>query len=53
MIFITHNVRHAPAVGDRFTVLDRGQTLECRTRDNISLDELQDLMSGSRLPATV
>jgi simple sugar transport system ATP-binding protein len=45
-------VRHALAVGDRFTVLDRGRTLECRTRDNIGLDELQELMSGGRLPAT-
>ena len=52
VIFITHNVRHALAVGDRFTVLDRGRTLECRTRDDIGLDELQDLMSGGRLPAT-
>jgi simple sugar transport system ATP-binding protein len=52
VIFITHNVRHALAVGDRFTVLDRGRTLECRTRDNIGLDQLQELMSGGRLPAT-
>ena len=27
LIFITHNVRHAYAVGDRFTVLNRGKTL--------------------------
>ena len=27
VIFITHNVRHAYAVGDRFTVLNRGKTL--------------------------
>jgi len=27
VVFITHNVRHALAVGDRFTVLNRGQTL--------------------------
>ena len=25
VVFITHNVRHALAVGDRFTVLNRGQ----------------------------
>lgn len=46
VIFITHNVRHALAVGDRFTVLDRGRTLESRARGEIGLDELQDLMSG-------
>ncbi|TIL65676.1 ATP-binding cassette domain-containing protein [Mesorhizobium sp.] len=26
VVFITHNVRHAMAVGDRFTVLNRGKT---------------------------
>lgn len=49
VIFITHNVRHALAVGDRFTVLKRGRTLGCRTRDEIDADELQHLMSGSEL----
>lgn len=46
VIFITHNVRHALTVGDRFTVLNRGRTLESRARGDIGLDELQDLMSG-------
>jgi simple sugar transport system ATP-binding protein len=46
VIFITHNVRHALAVGDRFTVLDRGRTLDCRTRSGVSADQLQTLMSG-------
>ncbi len=45
VIFITHNVRHALAVGDRFSVLNRGRTLESRTRGDIDLYELQDLMS--------
>lgn len=27
VVFITHNVRHAMAVGDRYTVLNRGKTL--------------------------
>ncbi len=30
VVFITHNVRHALAVGDRFTVLNRGQHTEQR-----------------------
>ena len=51
IIFITHNVRHALAVGDRYTVLSRGRTLECRSRENIGLDELQNLMSGAAMPA--
>lgn len=46
IIFITHNVSHALAVGDRFTVLNRGRTLECRSRETIGFDELQKLMSG-------
>jgi simple sugar transport system ATP-binding protein len=46
VLFITHNVRHALTVGDRFTVLSRGRTLKSRSRGNIGLDELQDLMSG-------
>jgi simple sugar transport system ATP-binding protein len=46
VIFITHNVRHAYAVGDRFTILNRGQTLGNFAKDEISMDELQTLMAG-------
>ncbi len=48
VIFITHNVRHAYAVGDRFTVLNRGQTLGTYTKDEVSMDELQNLMAGGK-----
>ena len=48
VIFISHNVRHALAVGDRFTVLNRGQTLGTATKDNITMDELQELMAGGQ-----
>jgi simple sugar transport system ATP-binding protein len=51
IIFITHNVSHALAVGDRFTVLNRGRTLEQRSRETISFDELQKLMSGVGITA--
>lgn len=51
VIFITHNVRHAMAVGDRFTVLNRGRTLDCRSKGEIDLNELQDLMSGGAISA--
>ena len=47
VVFITHNVRHALQVGDRFTVLNRGQTLDCRAKGEVTADELQALMSGS------
>lgn len=48
VVFITHNVRHALAVGDRFTVLNRGQTLGTAKRGEISAEELQDLMAGGQ-----
>lgn len=48
VIFITHNVRHAYAVGDRFTVLNRGKTLGTYTKSDIAMDELQNLMAGGK-----
>ncbi len=48
VVFISHNVRHALAVGDRFTVLNRGQTLGTAKRGEISPEELQDLMAGGQ-----
>ncbi|MCI1001623.1 MULTISPECIES: ATP-binding cassette domain-containing protein [Brucella] len=48
VIFITHNVRHAHAVGDKFTVLNRGVTLGTRTKSEVDMDELQSLMAGGQ-----
>ncbi|OAN78606.1 ABC transporter ATP-binding protein [Sulfitobacter sp. EhC04] len=48
VVFISHNVRHALAVGDRFTVLNRGKTLGTARRGEISPEELQDLMAGGQ-----
>ncbi|MBX2854692.1 MAG: ATP-binding cassette domain-containing protein [Rhodobacteraceae bacterium] len=48
VVFISHNVRHAMAVGDRFTVLNRGKTLGTATRGEISAEELQNLMAGGQ-----
>ena len=48
VVFITHNVRHALAVGDRFTVLNRGKTLGTAKRGEISPEELQDMMAGGQ-----
>ncbi len=48
VVFITHNVRHAMAVGDRFTVLNRGKTLGTADRGDIKAEELQDLMAGGK-----
>ncbi len=46
VVFITHNVRHAMAVGDRFTVLNRGKTFGTAERGEITPEELQDMMAG-------
>ncbi|PDT35556.1 MULTISPECIES: ATP-binding cassette domain-containing protein [Sinorhizobium] len=48
VIFITHNVRHAYAVGNRFTVLNRGKTLGTHAKNEIGIDELQNLMAGGK-----
>ncbi len=48
IVFITHNVRHALAVGDRFTVLNRGKTLGTALKGEITPEELQDLMAGGQ-----
>lgn len=48
VVFISHNVRHAMAVGDRFTVLNRGQTLGTAQRGEITPEELQDMMAGGQ-----
>jgi simple sugar transport system ATP-binding protein len=53
VVFITHNVRHAMAVGDRFTVLNRGQTHGTAQRGEITAEELQDLMAGGQELATL
>ncbi len=48
VVFITHNVRHAMSVGDRYTVLNRGKTLGTAVRGEITPEELQDLMAGGQ-----
>ncbi len=53
VVFITHNVRHAMAVGDRFTVLNRGKTLGTAVRGEITPEELQDMMAGGEELATL
>ena len=53
VVFITHNVRHALAVGDRFTVLNRGKTLGTAMKGEITPEELQDLMAGGQELATL
>lgn len=51
VVFITQHVRHCLAVGDRFTLLNRGRTLGTAKRVKISPEQLQDLMAGGQEPA--
>lgn len=48
VILITHNVRHAFAVGDRYTVLNRGTTMGTFKKGEITINELQTLMAGGK-----
>ncbi len=46
VVFITHNPHHAYPVGDRFVILNRGQSLGSYAKGEIDLDELIRLMAG-------
>jgi len=46
VVFITHNPHHAYPVGDRFVILNRGQTLGTYAKGEIDQQELVRLMAG-------
>ena len=46
VVFITHNPHHAYPVGDRFVILNRGQTLGTYAKREIDQQELVRLMAG-------
>jgi simple sugar transport system ATP-binding protein len=46
IVFITHNARHAMAVGDRFTVLIQGRVAADFGRGEKSREEVLNLMAG-------
>ena len=48
VIFITHNPHHAYPVGDRFVILNRGQSLGSFEKANLGFEELTQLMAGGR-----
>jgi simple sugar transport system ATP-binding protein len=48
VIFITHNPHHAYPVGDRFVILNRGQSLGSFDKKEIDRQELVRLMAGGR-----
>jgi simple sugar transport system ATP-binding protein len=48
VIFITHNPHHAYPVGDRFVILNRGQSLGTFEKTQIDREELVRLMAGGK-----
>lgn len=46
VIFITHNPHHAYPIGDRFTILQRGETLGTFTKHELSREDMIRMMSG-------
>jgi simple sugar transport system ATP-binding protein len=46
VVFITHNAHHALAVGDRFTVLNHGESLGTYRKDEVTREELLIMMAG-------
>jgi simple sugar transport system ATP-binding protein len=48
VIFITHNVHHAYPVGDAFTILNRGRTYGTFQKENVSREEVLNMMAGGK-----
>ncbi|GHC15846.1 ATP-binding cassette domain-containing protein [Aidingimonas halophila] len=46
VIFITHNVHHAYPVADAFTLLKRGSSLGTFRKDEVSREEVLNMMAG-------
>lgn len=46
VVLITHNAHHALAVGDRFTVLNRGASYGTFGKGEVSPDEILSMMAG-------
>ena len=46
VILITHNVNHAFPVGDRFMILDRGQSRGTFTKEQLTREQLLEHMGG-------
>ena len=46
VIFITHNVHHAYPIGDRFTILKRGQSYGTFEKSEVTREEVASMMAG-------
>ena len=48
VVFISHNVHHAYAIGDRFTVLNRGRPIGTHAKAGITREALTGMMAGGK-----
>jgi simple sugar transport system ATP-binding protein len=48
VIFITHNVHHVTQVADRYTIIRHGQNVGTYDRDELTADDVSDLITGER-----
>ena len=48
VIFITHNVHHVMQVADRYTVIRHGKNVGTYEAEELSLDDISDLITGDR-----
>jgi simple sugar transport system ATP-binding protein len=48
VIFITHNVGHVYQVADRFTIIRHGELVGNYTRDEVTEQDIADLITGER-----
>jgi simple sugar transport system ATP-binding protein len=46
VVFITHNPLHAYAIGDRFTILNRGQSYGTFAKDELTREDMMTMMAG-------
>ncbi len=53
VIFITHNVHHAYPVGDRFTILNRGQSYGTFAKSETSCEDVLRMMAGGKEAGSV
>jgi simple sugar transport system ATP-binding protein len=48
IVFISHNVHHAHAIGDRFTLLNRGRSIGTYAKSEIDRERLLAMMAGGK-----
>ncbi len=49
VIFITHNIHHVMQVADCYTIIRHGKQVGTYNKEEVSLDDISDLITGERL----